>query len=47
MKLIKAIIKPFTFEAVKEALSKEKNLIDGMTVSEVRGCGRQKGHKER
>ena len=44
MKKIEAIIKPFKLEEVKEAL---KNIgIDGMTISEVRGHGRQKGHKE-
>ena len=44
MKLIIAIIKPFKLEDVKEAI---KGIgIDGMTVSEVRGHGRQKGHKE-
>ena len=44
MKKIEAIIQPFKLEEVKEAL---KNIgIDGMTVSEVRGHGRQKGHKE-
>src|SRR5467141_4139918 len=44
MKKIEAIIQPFKLEEVKEAL---KGLgIDGMTVSEVRGHGRQKGHKE-
>ena len=44
MKLIKAIIRPSKLDDVKEALS-EKN-IEGMTVSEVRGFGRQKGKKE-
>jgi len=44
MKLIKAIIKPFKLEDVKEALSEVG--IDGMTVSEVKGFGRQKGHTE-
>jgi nitrogen regulatory protein P-II 1 len=44
MKKIEAIIQPFKLEEVKEAL-KEIG-IDGMTVSEVRGHGRQKGHKE-
>ena len=44
MKLIKAIIKPFKLEAVKEALSELG--IDGMTVTEVKGYGRQKGHTE-
>jgi nitrogen regulatory protein P-II 1 len=44
MTKIEAIIRPDRFEAVKEALS---NLgIDGMTVSEARGHGRQKGHTE-
>ncbi len=44
MKKIEAIIQPFKLEDVKEAL---KNIgIDGMTISEVRGHGRQKGHKE-
>ncbi|HXG34071.1 MAG TPA: P-II family nitrogen regulator [Bryobacteraceae bacterium] len=44
MKKIEAIIQPFKLEDVKEAL---KTIgIDGMTVSEVRGHGRQKGHKE-
>ena len=44
MKLIYAIIKPFKLEDVKEALSKVG--IEGMTVSEVKGFGRQKGHTE-
>jgi len=44
MKKVEAIIQPFKLEEVKEAL---KNIgIDGMTVTEVRGHGRQKGHKE-
>ncbi|GMW01369.1 MAG: nitrogen regulatory protein P-II [Candidatus Hydrogenedentota bacterium] len=44
MKKIEAIIKPFKLEEVKEALG---NLgIKGMTVTEVKGFGRQKGHKE-
>ncbi len=44
MKKIEAVIQPFKLEEVKEAL---KNIgIDGMTISEVRGHGRQKGHKE-
>jgi len=44
MKKIEAIIQPFKLEEVKEAL---KGIgVDGMTVSEVRGHGRQKGHKE-
>lgn len=44
MKNILAIIKPFKVEEVKEALTKID--INGMTVSEVKGFGRQKGHKE-
>ena len=44
MKKIEAIIKPFKLDEVKEALSKAG--IDGMTVSEVKGFGRQKGHTE-
>jgi nitrogen regulatory protein P-II 1 len=44
VKKIEAIIQPFKLEDVKEAL---KNIgIDGMTISEVRGHGRQKGHRE-
>jgi nitrogen regulatory protein P-II 1 len=44
MKKIEAIIQPHKVEEVKEAL---KGIgIDGMTISEVRGHGRQKGHKE-
>jgi nitrogen regulatory protein P-II 1 len=44
MKLIIAIIKPFKLEEVKEALSQVG--IQGMTVTEVKGFGRQKGHTE-
>ena len=44
MKLIIAIIKPFKLEEVKEALSGVG--IEGMTVTEVKGFGRQKGHTE-
>lgn len=44
MKKIEAIIQPFKLEEVKEAL-KAIN-VDGMTVTEVRGHGRQKGHTE-
>ncbi len=44
MKKVEAIIQPFKLEDVKEAL---KGIgVDGMTVSEVRGHGRQKGHTE-
>lgn len=44
MKKIEAVIQPHKLEEVKEAL---KGIgIDGMTISEVRGHGRQKGHKE-
>jgi len=44
MKKIDAIIKPFKLEEVKDALTELG--VYGMTVSEVRGFGRQKGHKE-
>ncbi|MBI4661012.1 MAG: P-II family nitrogen regulator [Verrucomicrobia bacterium] len=44
MKKIEAIIKPFKLEDVKEALSSMG--VEGMTVSEVKGFGRQKGHTE-
>ncbi len=44
MKKIEAIIQPFKLDEVKEAL---KSIgIDGMTIGDVRGHGRQKGHKE-
>ena len=43
MKLIKAIIRPNKLEEVKDALTRLN--ISGMTVTEVRGHGRQKGHK--
>jgi nitrogen regulatory protein P-II 1 len=44
MKKIEAIVQPFKLEEVKEAM---KGIgIDGMTITEVRGHGRQKGHKE-
>jgi nitrogen regulatory protein P-II 1 len=44
MKKIEAVVQPFKMEEVKTAL---KNIgVDGMTISEVRGHGRQKGHKE-
>ena len=44
MKKIEAIVKPHKADQVKEAL---KNIgVDGLTISEVRGHGRQKGHKE-
>jgi nitrogen regulatory protein P-II 1 len=44
MKKIEAVIQPHKLEEVKEAM---KGIgIDGMTISEVRGHGRQKGHKE-
>ncbi len=44
MKKIEAIIQPFKLDEVKEAL---KGIgVDGMTIAEVRGHGRQKGHKE-
>jgi nitrogen regulatory protein PII len=44
MKKIEAIIKPFKLEEVKDALSAQG--VEGMTVVEVKGFGRQKGHKE-
>jgi nitrogen regulatory protein P-II 1 len=44
MKKIEAIIKPFKMDDVKEALNAIN--IKGMTISEVKGYGRQKGHKE-
>jgi len=44
MKLIQAIIKPFKLDEVKDALIELG--VQGMTVTEVKGFGRQKGHKE-
>src|SRR5215831_6792298 len=44
MKKIEAIIQPFKLDEVKEALKSMG--IDGMTITDVRGHGRQKGHKE-
>jgi nitrogen regulatory protein P-II 1 len=44
LKKVEAIIKPFKLEEVKEALSRVG--IQGVTVTEVKGFGRQKGHKE-
>ena len=44
LKKIEAIIKPFKLEEVKDALAREG--IPGVTVTEVKGFGRQKGHKE-
>ena len=44
MKKLEAIIKPFKLEEVKEALAELG--VEGMTVSEVKGFGRQKGHTE-
>ena len=44
MKKIEAVIKPFKLDDVKEALNEIG--IQGMTISEVKGYGRQKGHKE-
>ena len=44
MKKIEAVIQPFKLDEVKEALKAIG--IDGMTITEVRGHGRQKGHKE-
>ena len=44
MKMVEAIVKPFKLDEVKEALTKAG--IQGMTVEEVKGFGRQKGHTE-
>ena len=44
MKKIEAVIKPFKLEEVKDALNKVG--VNGMTISEVKGFGRQRGHKE-
>src|SRR5262249_15148571 len=44
MKKIEAVIKPFKLDEVKEALSGAE--VDGMTISEVKGFGRQLGHSE-
>ncbi len=44
MKLIKCIIQPYKLDEVKDALAELK--VQGMTVSEVKGFGRQKGHTE-
>lgn len=44
MKKVEAIVKPFKLEEIKEALSAVG--IQGLTVAEVKGFGRQKGHKE-
>jgi len=44
MKLVTAIVKPFALDAVRNALSDLG--VEGMTVSEVKGYGRQKGHTE-
>ena len=44
MKKVEAIIKPFKLDEVKEALARHG--IEGMTVTEVKGFGRQKGHTE-
>ena len=44
MKKIEAIIKPFKLDEVREALSEVG--VSGLTVTEVKGCGRQKGHTE-
>ena len=43
MKLLKCIVRPEKMEEVKEALTKSN--VTGMTITEVRGHGRQKGHK--
>lgn len=44
MKLIAAVIKPFKLDEVREALSEDG--VQGITVTEVKGFGRQKGHTE-
>ena len=44
MKMVEAIVKPFKLDEVKEALTKSG--VQGMTVEEVKGFGRQKGHTE-
>jgi nitrogen regulatory protein P-II 2 len=44
MKLVTAIIKPFKLEAVREALTQSG--VEGLTITEVKGYGRQKGHTE-
>ena len=44
MKMVEAVVKPFKLDEVKEALTKAG--IQGMTVEEVKGFGRQKGHTE-
>lgn len=44
MKMVEAIVKPFKLDEVKQALTKSG--IQGMTVEEVKGFGRQKGHTE-
>jgi nitrogen regulatory protein P-II 1 len=44
MKMVEAIVKPFKLDEIKEALTKAG--VQGMTVSEVKGFGRQKGHTE-
>ena len=44
MKMVEAIVKPFKLEEVKESLTKAG--VQGMTVEEVKGFGRQKGHTE-
>ncbi len=44
MKRVEAIVKPFKLDDVKSALGELH--IEGMTVTEVKGCGRQKGHTE-
>src|SRR5271168_2671998 len=44
MKKIEAIIQPFKFDDVKEALTQAG--VEGMTITEVKGFGRQKGHRE-
>lgn len=44
MKMVMAVIKPFKLDEVREALTKQG--VEGLTVTEVKGYGRQKGHTE-
>jgi nitrogen regulatory protein P-II 2 len=44
MKIVMAVIKPFKLDEVRDALTRIG--VQGLTVTEVRGCGRQKGHTE-
>ena len=44
LRKIECIVQPFKFEEVKKALN--EIAVEGMTVTEVKGCGKQKGHKQ-